>query len=408
MAVCLRDGVQASQASTAKTARRAEPRDRPRIVLGITSAQTCLVLTGRISALRAAGFQVTLVSGPGPLLQATAEREGARAVAVKMARQIAPAQDLMALLRLWWLLCRLRPDIVEFSTPKAGLLGLVAAVLAGVPRRIYLLRGLKLETAAGVKRAILHAAERVTMACAQTVLCNSNSLRAQALALSLAPAAKLHVLGAGSGIGVDLEHFSPGPSPVRASLGIPRKAAVIGFTGRLTRDKGLPELVAAFEEILLARPDAFLLLVGWFDAAEDALDAGLRARVLRHPRIACTGFVTDAAPYYRAMDVFVLPTLREGFPNAVLEASASGLAVVTTLSTGARDAVVPEVTGLLVPPGYPEAIEEAVLRLLWDGALRERMGSAGRAWVARRFAQDDVLSENVAFYDSQVKETAMR
>ncbi len=136
----------------------------------------------------------------------------------------------------------------------------------------------------------------------------------------------------------------------------------MGFVGRLTRDKGLPELVQAFDLILRAEPSARLLLVGWFDAAEDALDKELRARILNHPRMDCTGFVSDTAPYYRAMDVLVLPTWREGFPNVVLEAAATGIPVVTTECTGARDSVVPEVTGLLIPPGYPDAICEAVLQ----------------------------------------------
>ena len=163
---------------------------------------------------------------------------------------------------------------------------------------------------------------------------------------------------------------------------------MVGFVGRLTRDKGLPELIEAFDLILRAEPSARLLLVGWFDAAEDALDADLRARI-RKPSAAshCTGFVADTAPYYRAMDVLVLPTWREGFPNAVLEAAATGIPVVTTECTGARDSVVPEVTGLLIPPGYPEAICEAVLKLLRDPERRQRMGQAARAWVLEHYLQ---------------------
>jgi glycosyltransferase involved in cell wall biosynthesis len=159
----------------------------------------------------------------------------------------------------------------------------------------------------------------------------------------------------------------------------------------LTCDKGLPELIRAFDRILLSEPSARLLLVGWFDAAEDALDEELRTRILRHPRIHCTGFVRDTAPYYRAMDVLVLPTWREGFPNAVLEAAATGIPAVTTESTGARDSVVPEVTGLLIPPGYPEAIYEAVVKLLRDPERRRQMGQAARAWVLEHYAEDRVL-----------------
>jgi glycosyltransferase involved in cell wall biosynthesis len=373
---------------------------RPHIVVGITSPQTCLVLGGRLRTLREAGFRVTLVSSPSALLTHTAAQEGVESVAIPMRREIAPFADFMSLLRLCWLLYRLKPDMTEFSTPKAGLLGSMAAMLCGVPSRVYCLRGLKLETSTGLKRRILLAAERLASACSHVVLCNSDSLRNQALALRMAPEAKLRLLGSGSSNGVDVERFSPGPGSLRARLGLPPDAPVVGFVGRLTRDKGLPELVEAFDAILAARPQAHLLLVGWFDASEDALDRGLRSRIKNHPHIHMTGYVADTAPYYRAMDVMVLPTWREGFPNVVLEAAASGIPVVTTLCTGSRDSVVPEVTGLLIPPGYPVAIFEAVLQLLRNPERRSRMGEAARAWVLENYVNGRVLGLTVRCYKS--------
>ena len=385
------------------SARQAEPSrtsQRPHIVVGITSPQTCLVLGGRLRTLREAGFRVTLVSSPGELLIRTAAQEGVESIAIPMRREMAPVADLWSLLCLCWLLYRLKPEMTEFSTPKAGLLGSVAAMLCRVPSRVYLLRGLKLETSTGLKRRILLAAERVAAACSHAVLCNSESLRNQALALRVAPETKLRLLGSGSSNGVDVERFSPGPDILRARLGLPPNAPVIGFVGRLTRDKGLPELVEAFDAILAARRKAHLLLVGWFDDSEDALDRTLRSRIKNHPRIHLTGYVADTAPYYRAMDVMVLPTWREGFPNVVLEAAASGIPVVTTLCTGSRDAVVPEVTGLLVPPGYPVAIREAVLQLLRNPERRCRMGKAARAWVLENYVRSSVLGLTVRCYMS--------
>ena len=373
---------------------------RPHIVIGITSPQTCLVLGGRLRTLREAGFRVTLVSSPGELLTRTAAQEGVESIAIPMRREIAPLADLWSLLRLCWLLYRLKPDMTEFSTPKAGLLGSMAAMLCGVPSRVYLLRGLKLETSTGLKRRILLAAERLASACSHAVLCNSESLRKQALALGVAPEAKLRLLGSGSSNGVDVERFSPGPGSLRARLGLPADAPVVGFVGRLTRDKGLPELVEAFDAILAAKPEAHLLLVGWFDASEDATRPRSAHPHRNHPRIHCTGFVADTAPYYRAMDVMVLPTWREGFPNVVLEAAATGIPVVTTLSTGSRDSVVPEVTGLLIPPGYPAAIREAVLQLLGNPERRCRMGKAARAWVLEHYVKGRVLGLTVHCYIS--------
>lgn len=373
-------------------------RNRPLIVVGVTHPQTCLVLTGRLRRLREAGFRVYLVSSPGELLRRTAAAENVKAIAIPIRREIAPLADLVSFARLLRLLLRLKPDMVEFSTPKAGLLGTVAAALCGVKCRVYFLRGLKLETARGIKRHILWAAEWLAAVCAHQVLCNSGSLRREAAALRLASPRKLRLLGAGSSNGVDAGRFSPGAGGLRPRLGLLPGDFVIGFVGRLTRDKGLPELIEAFERIVQAVPAARLLLVGWFDAAEDSLDAAYRARIERHPHIRLTGFVADTAEYYRAMDLMVLPSWREGFPNAVLEAQASGIPVITTLCTGSRDAVVPEVTGLLVPPGCPEAIVEAVLALASDPQRREHMGRAARAWVLKNFATEQVLGMTVDYY----------
>jgi glycosyltransferase involved in cell wall biosynthesis len=375
-----------------------KPAGTPSIVVGVTHSQTCLILESRLLALRKAGFRVTVVSSPGELLDQTAAGAGVEAATIPMARGIAPMADLVSLVRLWRLLGRLRPDIVEFSTPKAGLLGSLAAWLRRVPRRVYLLRGLRLETAAGFRRSILLAAERLAAACAHVVLCNSESLRTRAAECRLAPESKLRLLGDGSSNGVDLERFSPGQSRIRERLGLSKDAKVVGFVGRLTRDKGVPELIEAFDAILKAEPTAHLLLVGWFDAAEDALDHPARERIESHPRIHCTGFVRETAPYYRAMDVMVLPTWREGFPNAVLEAAATGVPVVTTLCTGSCDSVVPSKTGLLIPPGEPTAIADAVLLLFRDPERSRGMGQAARVWVKERFPAERVLGLTAEFY----------
>jgi len=375
-----------------------EARNAPRLVMGVTSDQTCLVLKGRLRALRLAGFDVTLLSAPGENLTRLAYEEGVTACPLPMRRGISPVADLISFIAVCRILLRLRPSITDFSTPKAGLLGNLAAWVLQVPHRVYTLRGLKLEGSRGWKRKLLLWSERLAAWCSHVVLCNSESLRAAAQALRIAPAGKLHLLGDGSSNGVDCVRFSPGASKVRPELGMDEKDLVLGFVGRLTKDKGIPELLVAFEEILRAEPRCWLLLVGWFDRAEDALDLSWRAHIARHPRTCHTGFVADTAPYYRAMDLLVLPTHREGFPNVALEAAACGLPVITTESTGARDAVIPETTGLLIPAGIPEAISEAVLGLLRDAGQRRRFGDAGRAWVMERYAKERVLALAVEFY----------
>jgi glycosyltransferase involved in cell wall biosynthesis len=373
-------------------------RQHPRIVVGVTHHQTCLTLTGRMRALRDSLFDVTLVSSPGRLSEQIAVREGAQWKALPIEREIAPISDFISMFRLISLLLRMRPEMTEFSTPKAGLLGSIAAMLAGVPVRIYMLRGLKLETAKGLKRRVLLITEKIAAACAHVVVCNSQSLRDRADSLGIAPASKLVVLGKGSSNGIDVRRFMPGESDVREKLGVAGNDLVVGYVGRLTRDKGIPDLVEAFDAILDAEPRAHLLLVGWADAAEDRLPAYIQRRIESHPRIHCTGFVDETAPYYKAMDVMVLSSLREGFPNVVLEAAASAVPVITTDVTGARDSVVPGETGLLIPSGSPSAIAESVLQLLRQPALRARMGEAARAWVCRHFTDEEVLGHVTSYY----------
>jgi glycosyltransferase involved in cell wall biosynthesis len=381
---------------------------KPCLIIGVTSDQTCLVLRGRLRALRVAGFRVILISAAGESLTRIATEEGVTALPVAMRRGIAPLADLISLVRLCAILWRLRPAITDFSTPKAGFLGNVAAWMLGVPHRVYTLRGLKLEGAHGSKRRLLLASERIAAWCAHAVLCNSTSLRAAARGLRIAPESKLRLLGDGSSNGVDTERFSPGTSKARSDLGFGSDDFVIGFVGRLTGDKGIPELIAAFDSATRIEKHCWLLLVGWFDQAEDALDAKLRQRIVNHPRIRCTGFVIDTVPYYRAMDLFVLPTHREGFPNVALEASACGLAVITTESTGARDAVVPEVTGLLIPPGNSPAIRDAILHLLRNPEKLRRFGAAGRAWVLERYTRERVLGLAAQFYRDLLPPEAFR
>jgi len=370
------------------------------LMVGITSDQTCLVLKNRLRILRMAGFKITLVSSPGRHLLETATAEGVAAKSLPMLRGIAPLADLVSFLRLLWLMLWRRPQITDFSTPKAALLGNVAAWILRVPHRVYTLRGLKLEATRGWKLKLLLAAERVSCATAHVVLCNSESLSQKAVILGLAPPGKLRLLGNGSSNGVDTERFSPGLSDVRRRLCIPDDEPVLGFVGRLTRDKGLVELLQAFDLILSHEPKAWLLLVGWFDGSDDALDEKWRLRTAVHARIRHVGFVEDTTPYYRAMDLLILPTYREGFPNVVLEAAASGIPTIATDCTGARDSVIDEVTGLLIPPGNAAAIAEAALELLQNDPKRKRMGKAARQWALDFYDQRKVLGLAVDFYRS--------
>ena len=373
------------------------------IVLGVTSDQTLLVLRGRACALRDAGFSVTILSSPGPHFDRLASEPGLVLVPIPIRRGIAPVADIQALVRIFSLLVQLRPEIVDFSTPKAALLGLFAARLLKIPSRVHTLRGLRLESASSLLRPLLLLAERFTASCAHTVLCNSQSLMEETSALAIAPREKLRLLAHGSSNGVDPDRFYPvrdqkEQARIRAGFALPPEALVLGYTGRFTRHKGIPELIEALDSICAEEPNTWLLLVGWFDQSEDSLTNGIRKRIEQHPRIRSTGFMEDTTDAYRAMDIFIFPTHREGFPNVALEAAASALPIITTTATGARDSVRNDVTGMLVNPGDTSAITASALHLLRNSALRRQMGAAARHHAIEFFHQQKVLAATVAFF----------
>jgi lipopolysaccharide/colanic/teichoic acid biosynthesis glycosyltransferase/glycosyltransferase involved in cell wall biosynthesis len=380
----------------------------PRILVAATSALACGFYKGVLRHLRGQGFDPVLLSSPGANLTDVSAMEGVASVAVPIERQIAPLRDLVSFWRLYRAVRRVRPTIVDASTPKAGLLTGVAAWLARVPARVYTLRGLRLETASGLKRGSLWVAEWVACACAHRVVCVSPSLRARAINLKLVSPEKAAVLAKGSG-GVDLTRFSPAnrdsaeTARLRTRLGIPADAPVLGFVGRFVKDKGIRQLVESFQRLRVAYPSLRLLLVGDFEQG-DPVEPEVRRYIESEGAIVRPGFVSDTAPYYGLIDVLALPTFREGFPGVPLEAQASGVPVVTTTATGAVDSIVDGVTGFLVPVGAVEALTNALGKLLADPTLRERMGKAGRAHMERDFRPEILWDAVVHLYRDLIEE----
>lgn len=378
--------------------------ERPKLVHIVTSALSVdVLLHGQLRALAAAGFAVTVITSPDPGLERIAQREGVSIVPVRMEREMNPLKDWLSLVRLYRALREIRPEIVTASTPKASLLGMVAAGIAGVPFRVYQQWGMRLETTSGWKRRVLLATEWITSRVAHQVVCNSFSLRDAFLRLGLAPASKVTVLGAGSGNGVDTERFYPPSSTdtetryLRQALGFDTDDVVIGFVGRLTRDKGICDLLVAFDEIARAVTGARLLLVGDFETG-DPLPAEIIERIARDDRIVATGFVNDTAPYYRTMNLLAFPSYREGFPHAPLEAAASALPVVGYRATGTVDAVVDGETGILVEVGDSMALAQALGGLLEDPALAQEMAAAARKRAVRLYDSRKVWQCWADFY----------
>jgi glycosyltransferase involved in cell wall biosynthesis len=310
-----------------------------------------------------------------------------------MSRAMAPVEDLRSLGRLVAEMRAYRPHILNASTPKAGLLATLAGWLTGVPCRVHTLRGLRLDTTRGAQRGVLAAMTWLTCALSHRVICISPSLRRRAEELGLVAAGKAVVLGAGSSNGVDLGRFTATDrdraeaAALRRRLGIAPGAPVMGFVGRIARDKGMVELAEAWRALRASHPDLHWVIVGPPDATDPVPDAIL-AELERDGRVHLLGGIDDVIPAYLAMDVLVLPTHREGFGNVLVEAATLEIPVVATAVTGCVDAVADGVTGTLIRPGDAGALARAVSAYLRDPALRQAHGRAGRARAEELFDQE--------------------
>ena len=370
-----------------------------RAALGLAPARLAHVTTvplslgflkGEIAYGVARGMRIVAISSPGEELDSFGREIGVSVASVAMARSITPGQDLLAIWRMFRLLRNVRPHIVHAHTPKGGLLGMIAAWLARVPVRVYDLWGLPFMTASGSRRLVLRWTERVACTLAHRVLCVSHSLREVALSESLCPADKITVLLAGSGHGVDATGiFDPvrhthARDETRDQLGIPRDAVVVGFVGRIVRDKGLVELAGAWQILRESYPALHLLVAGRFES-QDPVPPDVESVLRADPRIHLAGWARQTAPLYAAMDIVALPTYREGFPNVPLEAAAMTIPVVATRVPGCTDAVQEGVTGTLVPVRDARALADAIAAYVSDPVLRRAHGHAGRERVIREF-----------------------
>jgi glycosyltransferase involved in cell wall biosynthesis len=346
-------------------------------------------LEGQIRALVAASHEVTVVTSPGEGFERIAALGVARVVAVDIAREISPWSDLVSLARLVRVLRGLRPDIVHTNTPKAGLLGAVASFLCRVPVRLHTFTGQAWAERRGMVRWVSRLADRVILALNTRCYADSMSQRDFLIAEGIATPAQLRVLGAGSLGGVDLKRFDaarlrPAAAAARARLGIGAADRVVVFIGRVTRDKGIVELVAAFRGLR----DAALVLVGPFEPERDPLPAETRLEIERNPAIHAVGYDPHPETYLAFADLLCLPSYREGFGNVVIEAAALGVPCLGTRIVGLSDAVVDGETGVLVPAKDTAALGQALSALLTDESRRTSLGEAARRRVHANFDAD--------------------
>ncbi|MBE0625146.1 MAG: glycosyltransferase family 4 protein [Burkholderiales bacterium] len=371
--------------------------EKPRVALVVTS--TLVVRWFLLEHIRtlARSFALTLiVNNDAPEL---ATLLPCRIVSLRLERDIAPLADLCALASLWRHFRAERYQLVHTLTPKAGLLGMLAARLARVPLRLHTFQGEVWVTRRGAMRWLLKNFDRLLARLATDLLVVSASEREFLIAAGLIPAAKSRVLKHGSIAGVDCGRFKPGSgvrAALRAQLGIAADVTVFLFIGRLKRDKGVLDLARAFS--ILAREDAacHLLIVG---PDEDGLLNEIRkACGACLDRLHVAGLSAVPERYMGASDVLCLPSYREGFPVTILEAAAAGLPAIGSRIYGITDAIVEGETGLLFEAGNVRQLAQGMRTLAGDPGLRQRMGERARERVLRDFAQEQLTAALLAHY----------
>lgn len=365
------------------------------------------LLLNQLQSLQTAGYQIVGVSASGPDVSVL-EAAGVRHISVPMTRRFSPLPDLLSLWRLYRVMRRERFTIVHTHNPKPGLLGQVAAWLAGTPIIVNTVHGFYFHD--GMKpfwRRFYITVEKIAARCSDVILSQNSEDIAAAMTHHICPPEKIKYLGNG----IDIQRFNRAcPSPelvaqTRLALGVPPDAPVVGFVGRLVAEKGILELLAAAQQVAARLPQTRFLIIGPLDTEKaDALTPAIAADYGLTDACIFTGMRQDMPELYALMDVFVLPSHREGFPRSPMEASAMGVPCVVTDIRGCREVVKDGHNGYLTRLGDVDALAAAILRLLTDKNKARQMGEHGRQMANQQFDEQLIFTRVKAEYARLLQE----
>ena len=312
-----------------------------------------VLLPGQMKFMSENGFKVIMISADGENLDKVIENEKCQHIIVPMTRKITPWQDLLCLFQLIKIFRKEKPDIVHSHTPKAGLLGMMAAKISGIKIRIHTVAGLPLMEESGLKYALLKQIEKITYSVANHVWPNSNSLYNFIKKNNLANEYKLKVIGQGSTNGVSITRFNKETldknflTVIKGNINYDTASVYLLCIGRLVKHKGIVELVNVFSLLKKKYPHLKLILVGIFESSLDPLPKKILKQIVDDPCIINVGWSDNAEYYMSLAHYFVFPSYREGFPNVLLEAGAIQLPVICSNIPGNTDIIIHNETGLL-------------------------------------------------------------
>jgi glycosyltransferase involved in cell wall biosynthesis len=341
-------------------------------------------------------YEVIAVSSEKEYLERVGQKEAVRTFHLEMSRKITPIKDLIAVIKLYFFLKKEKPLIVHTHTPKAGIVGMLAAKLAKVPYRLHTVAGLPLLETTGIKRKLLDWVEKCTYALATQVYPNSFGLKTIIIQNKYCHSQKLKVIANGSSNGIDTDYFSPThftdiqQIDLRKQLGIDQRDFVFVFVGRLVSDKGVNETVEAFQLLQKETTDVKLLLVGDYETHLDPLLPQTLQAINLNKAIITTGFQADVRPFLAISNVLVFPSYREGFPNVVMQAGAMSLPSIVSDINGCNEIIEEEKNGVIIPVKNARAILDKMRLFLTEEAKYVAMQKKARPMIMSRFNQEMV------------------
>lgn len=364
-------------------------------LLRITTVPLSLhkLLDGQARYMSQNGLEVMLCSAAGESIDLIKNAEGVAHTIVPFTRKISPIKDLVALFKTIRLIRNFKPDIVHANTPKACLIGMLAARFCGVKVRMSNVDGLPYVEAQGVKRWVLGWTEKITFWAASIVLPNSHEMTKMILDFGFTTNQKMTVLGDGSSNGINLDYFNPLNTPqhikdqLKEQLGISDASFVFLFVGRVVKDKGIKELAQAFKRAYELYPIAQLVVVGPLEQELDPITEEELDFLNHHPGVSWVGYQEDIRPYLGISDLFLFPSYREGFPNVVMQAGAYHLPCIVSNINGCNEIIVDGQNGYIVPSKDSEQLFERMVQLLNEPQLLNRMKASSRSMIADRYDQ---------------------
>ncbi|MFN8253147.1 MAG: glycosyltransferase family 4 protein [Ferruginibacter sp.] len=364
------------------------------------------LLPGQMQFMQQQGFNVIMISATGPELQEVISHEGCRHIKVPMTRKITPWQDLKCLLQLIKIFRKERPDIVHTHTPKAGLLGMLAAKISGVKVRIHTVAGMPLMVEKGIKLRLLVFIEKLTYRAATEIWPNSRSLYDFITAKRFTKTEKLRIIGKGSTNGINLARFNTavlgaeGIDTVKKQLQYTGGCVYLLCIGRLVADKGIVELVQVFLQLSKQHTQLRLVLVGDFEDELDPLPYEVHRDIEQHPGIIHITWTQQVEYFMYCCDYFVFPSHREGFPNVLLQAGAMQLPVICSRITGNVDIVTHETTGLVFEKGHAAQMQQQLEYALLHPEKMKTMAAALHAIVQEDYKRENIWLNILSAYNS--------